>query len=130
MANYSPALRSNPFRVKDRDAFAAWLEDGVEGDLDVDFIRDEPDQVVIYGYSDVPNTDSDGEEIDFTAMLAKHLAEDEVALIFCIGNEALRYLVGFAYAVHSTGDVIEVNLNLIYREAAENFPGSTIAEAW
>ncbi|KPN62877.1 hypothetical protein AKJ29_01665 [Aliiroseovarius crassostreae] len=130
MANYSPVLRSNPFRVKDREAFAAWLEDGIEGELDVDFIRDEPDQLVMYGYSDVPSHDQNGEEIDFFAVLASHLKPDDVALVFGIGSEKLRYLVGFAYAVHSSGDVIEVNLNQIYREAAENFPGCTITEAW
>lgn len=130
MANYSPALRSNYFRVKDREAFASWIEDDLESEIELDFITDEPDQVVLYGYSSVPSYDNEGEEIDFLTQLAEHLKPDEVALIFGIGSEKLRYLVGFAYAVHSDGEVIEVNLNQIYREAAENFPDSTINEAW
>lgn len=130
MANYSPALRSNPFRVKDREAFAAWIEGDLEAELDMDFITDEPDQLVLYGYSDLPSYDEAGEEIDFLQTLATHLKEGEVALIFGVGSEKLRYLVGFAFAIHSNGDVIEVNLNQIYREAAETFPDSIITEAW
>lgn len=130
MANYTPSLRSNAFRVKDRETFARWIEEGLETEIEIDFIQDEPDQVVIYGYSDVPSFDVNGEEIDFYQVLASHMPANEMAIIFAIGNEKLRYLVGFATAIHSSGETVEVSLHDIYREAQEAFIGCDIREAW
>ena len=130
MANYDPSLRSNSFRVKDREAFAKWIEEGTESELMIDFDTSGPDRVVVYGATDVPSHDNEGEEVNFFEVLATHLVEDDVAIFFTIGAEKLRYLVGMAFAIHACGDVIEVTLDSIYKEAAENFPDSTIRQAW
>lgn len=132
MANFTSCIRSNQFKVKDRESFALWIENDLEGELSIDFVAGENkhDQVVIYGYSDIPNFDADGKEINFLETLASHLQDKEVAIIFMIGSEKLRYLVGLAWAVYHTGETLEINLDEIYSKAADNFIGSNIREAW
>ena len=49
MANYDPSLLSNSFRVKDREAFAVWVNDGLESELMIDYETSDPDRVVVYG---------------------------------------------------------------------------------
>lgn len=65
----------------------------------------------------------------YSSLRSNHFSVKDVAVIFGIGSEKLRYLVGFAYAVHSNGETVEVNLNEIYREAQEAFPNTTINAA-
>lgn len=130
MADYNAALRSNPFRVKDKEAFANWVEETIGGALEIDFVRDSPDEVVILGYSDLPTSDYEGEEIDFAASLAAHLKPGSVAVIFGSGHEKLRFIGGWAIAIHPTGETVETNLNDIYRDAQEAFSDDEIQEAF
>ena len=57
----------------------------------------------------------DYRDIDLTEELAEHLVEGEVAVLIEVGAEKLRYLVGYAVAVRSDGEVIHLNLNTIYQ---------------
>jgi hypothetical protein len=52
----------------------------------------------------------DYEELDFPAELAKHLLDGEVAIVQECGAEKLRYIVGSAFAVNATGEVVSINL--------------------
>ena len=130
MANYEAVMRSNPFRVRDREAFALWIEETVGNELQIDFVTNSPDKVVILGNTDLPTDDQEGEEIDFAGTLASHLKPNSIAVIFGAGHEKLRYLCGWAVAIHPNGEVVEINLTDIYKEAQEAFPDDEIQEAF
>ncbi len=53
----------------------------------------------------------------------------EMAVFLEVGNEKMRYLLGQATAVESTGQIIEINLNDVYapipRTAATTSSGRT-----
>ncbi len=131
MANYIPCCRTSYFRVKDREAFDEWfnslsgLEDGLElwtqkantANINQKYTSDPEEEdyelVAFGGYCGFPSEreilkkDEDGEEfedyedIDFTAELQKHIHEDWTVILQEIGNEKLRYLVGFCTIVDS-----------------------------
>lgn len=130
MADYHASIRSNYFHVKATDEFEAWLSDLAYGEITA--FSDATDGTVGFlGYCSVPSYDDDGEEIDFFGQLASHLSPGEIAIIFEIGSEKLRYLVGRATAVSHTGETTEIDLNDIYAQAQDEFLGSNpIQEAW
>ena len=131
MANYIPCCRSSYFRVKDREAFDDWFGElqGYEDGLDLwtkmasttsinqkyasDPEEEDYELVAFGGYSCFPcervitKTDDNGEEfedvveIDFTAELQEHIHEDWTVILQEVGNEKLRYLVGFCTIVDS-----------------------------
>jgi hypothetical protein len=129
MANYYATTRSNYFRVKDAKAFEAWCKKRF---LDVWTSEDHPDCYAIAANdngdgSGWPHFDSEtDDDIDFTTELAEHLDERDVAVLFEIGNEKLRYLVGVATAVNSNGRSVSVNLDEIYDRAKATL-GSDLA---
>ena len=51
---------------------------------------------------------------DFTKELATHLKDSEVAVMFEVGAEKLRYVTGFAMALNSKGETRFLNLDGIY----------------
>ncbi len=130
MANYNASLRSNYFHVKDTAAFEEWLTN-VSND-EITMSTDITDgSVGFLGYCSIPHCDDDGEDIDFWGDLAAHLVTDDVAIVFEIGSEKLRYLVGRATAVCHTGETTEIDLKDIYRQAQDEFLGcNPIQEAW
>ena len=128
MANYYATARSNYFTVKDVEAFKKWAE---ELCLTVheerrDENSKEPRRFAIFA----DNGDSNGwpgynyetdEEVDIFTALAPHLADGEVAVLMEAGAEKLRYVTGYAVAIHSSGKTKEISLNGIYALAAEEF---------
>jgi hypothetical protein len=60
-------------------------------------------------------------ELDLAKELAAHLDPRDVAILFEIGCEKLRYLVGRATAIHTDGSTVHVSLNDIYQEAVREF---------
>jgi hypothetical protein len=125
MANYYASTRSNYFRVKDADAFKAWCEQRylefwtktIDGMGECYAIT--ADTGDCCGW---PSYDIDGDcEFDFTGELAEHLDPRDVAIIFEVGSEKLRYLTGFATAIHADGSTVAVSLHDIYQRAAEEF---------
>lgn len=131
MADYLARTRSNPFRVKDTDRFALWLHDAA-GDALKAIVHDDDQRLIHFeGFASIPSTNEEGEEISFFSELAEHLAEDEIAVVFEIGSELLRYLVGTATAVAPTGETTRLDLNEIYRHAQDEFMGlNPIRAAW
>ena len=65
--------------------------------------------------------DNDEPADDLCESLAQHLKEGEVAILFELGHEKLRYLVGAATAVHSSGRRIDLTLAEIYTRARDAF---------
>ena len=127
MANYSGFGRTNYFRVKDTEAFEAAAEpfgavhrrdDGLVTVLATNESGD------FSAYDD--ETD---EEHDLAGILPDHLADGEVAVLMSVGAEKLRYIKGWAVAVHSSGERVELSLNDIYAEAQETFPDASITQA-
>ena len=62
-----------------------------------------------------------GQTLDEDERLAKHLAEGEVLVIYEIGREKMRYLVGFALAINWDGRSCHVTLDEVYSRAEANF---------
>lgn len=129
MADYNATARSNYFRVKDKQKFAAWCES-----LKLTPIQeiDNTTRDTLHGFlvntgnGAVP-THRDDEEMDFFGELSTHLADEEVSIVVEIGAEGMRYLSGFADAVNSKGEVVSVCLDDIYEKAAKL--GNNLTEA-
>lgn len=135
MANYCATTRSNYFRVKDEAAFLAWCKD-----RHLEHWTQQLDDGLYYAISadtgdccGWPTTDFNCEhddEIDIGHELADHLDQRDIAIILEVGSEKLRYLTGFANAIHPDGRMVTLTLADIYAKAAEAFgPGVTITEA-
>ena len=127
MANYGGFGRTNYFRVKDVEAFETAAEpfgavhrrdDGLVTVLATNESGD------FSSYDD--ETD---EERDLADILSDHLGDGEVAVLMSVGAEKLRYTEGWAVAVHSSGERVELSLNDIYAEAQETFPDASITQA-
>ncbi len=131
MANFTGLCRSNYFRVKNRADFAAFCQRFdltliEEGDAEVAAVRptSAPAETSRVGFvsdaeeglpSTVWNAETDEtEDADPLADLAPLLADGEVAVCLEIGWEKTRYLIGAAYAVHSSGALESLSLNAIY----------------
>lgn len=144
MANYYATTRSNYFRVKDAKAFEDWCNE-----LNLEFWTHKPeaDAETFYAISadtgdcggwptsrlvareDDPDVDDD-EEVDVAAELADYLHPSDAAVLMEIGNEKLRYLAGFAQAVHPDGRIVTISLAEIIDKAREVFgPDINITEA-
>lgn len=125
MANYWATTRSNYFKVKDAEAFKEWL--AAWGDLVL--MTEEQDGQALYGFyvdsgEGLPsfrlNSETeDYEDYDFMAGLAKHLAEDWVAIVMEAGAVKVRYVTGWAVAINSEGHYRRVRLGQIYGLAAK-----------
>ena len=127
MANYYGQARTNYFAVKDGQAF----EDEM-AKLPVEVItQTNDDGLKLYGFLDSnqdgagldyyvwdEETDEDI-EIDWTATLAKHLADGWVAIIMEVGHEKYRYLNGYASAVNNKGETRTLSLNDILTRSAD-----------
>jgi len=185
MANWYGTARSNYFRVKDTNAFKAWIhampdlflleKDGkfgfyAEGDSGgfPSFINKHLAEVkgtirspqgetvhtfthVAYGYApddedvladatrhfqglpawkeqenptldlEIKEKSEEEIEVDWTSMLAPHLAEGEVAILKEAGAEKVRYITGWAMAIAWDGRTTYIGLNDIYAKAAAEF---------
>lgn len=111
MANYTCAIRTNYFRVKDEDAFRN-LMGRVCGDDDQVELWEETDKdgthrfgfgcyggitgVVSADYDPDADDDDDTNYYRFIDELQACVAEDDAIIILETGNEKLRYLVGTA----------------------------------
>jgi len=131
MADFYGTSRSNYFRVKDKEAFSDLCNslnvEMIENDDLVGFICNQDE----YGYlpSSIYNekTDED-EEIDFVIKVSEHLLEDEVAVFMTAGAEKHRYVQGIAIAVNSKGEIIQLDMNDIYKKAEKLGKNITHAE--
>lgn len=117
MADYIPYARSNYFRVKDKEKFKAFAEKFHA------YLQEKEDRVAVIFDAGIPGDYCDAEgdyvEINFPQEAAKHLQDGEVAIFQEIGYEKMRYLVGYAIAINSSGEVRSIDLDDIVRIAEE-----------
>jgi len=125
MANYYESTRTNYFKVKDATAFQSFIQKFGGIDLVVQektghyaLLFDEDLSVPYFYYDEKENKDV---EIDFMQELSRHLCDDSIAVIVGAGAEKLRYVVGYAYAINSKGEQVEINLAHIYKLARDKF---------
>ena len=135
MANYTATARSNYFAVKDAEAFKEWCAtrglDVWQGSDDnaARFAIAPGIQSDCGGWPELKGDENEPAD-DLCESLAQHLREGEVAILLELGHEKLRYLVGAATAVHSSGRRIDLTLAEIYTQAREAFgEAAVITEA-
>jgi len=133
MSDFYGSARSNYFKVKNLEKFKKFCQDH-----QLEFIEsdDEKGKVGFLVQTDngcIPNgkVNSKGNyvEIDFEEELSKHLADGEVAVVVEAGNEKLKYVAGYAFAVNSKGRTVTVSTDDIYDKAKKAFKVKTITEA-
>ncbi len=132
MANYYEKARTNYFKVKDIAAFNDWVNKFTGLDVvvqeqegTVSILFDEESGVPSFYYDE-----NDQEiEVDFMEELAKHLADDSVAVLEAVGSEKFRYLIGYAVAVNNKGESVSINLDMIYELAKQKFGAKEISKA-
>lgn len=141
MANYYATTRSNYFRVKNTNAFEDWCsERSLENwDKEIDgetYHAISADTADCGGWpssalQEIEDGVEEHVEIDFAAELADHLDPRDVAIIFEVGHEKLRYVSGYATAIRSDGQTHHLSLHDIYDQAREAFkdPALQITEA-
>jgi len=126
MANYVAKVRTNYFKVKDENAWQAFC-DRFEF---TDIIQSNEQGEKLHGFMDesmqsgIPCVfwDEDAEgllEIDFMKELSEQLEDGWVAIVIEIGAEKYRYLIGFACAVNSKNEAVQVTLDDIMERAEE-----------
>jgi len=129
MADWAGHARSNYFKVKDQDAFADLCE---KWNLTFVVDKNSPERVGFLcenEFGGLPNYRMEEEEIhgkivefeydfdDFLDQLTKHLEDNEVAIMYEVGAEKMRYITGIAYAINNKRDVVSVSLDDIYKKA-------------
>lgn len=76
---------------------------------------DWPSSVLQEGVDENGDPWEDYIDIDFCEIVRPHLAEDQVALFFTVGNEKARYLTGRVVAINSVNrDFLTLDLDEIY----------------
>ena len=117
MANYCFAYRTNYFKVKDNEKFKEFMTHVYAEDLEVFHKQDENGNELygfggyggISGYFNNKNEYEDSDEAWDNAYdnlidgLAKQVAEDDAILLFEVGNEKLRYVVGSVSIITNNG---------------------------
>ena len=122
MANYYEQARSGYVKVKDKEAFRAFLERFGGA---VEMIEDDKGRVGFLAQEGIPSTcmpddsGSEPEEVDFVSELAGHLADHEVMIVMGTGYEKMRYLVGYAVAINNKKERREIDLAQIYELAKQ-----------
>lgn len=122
MANYYEQTRSNYVKVKDKEAFRAFLDRFGGAVL---AIEDDKGRVGFLAQEGLPSAympdeaGNEGEDVDFVNELAGHLADHEVLIVMGTGYEKMRYLVGYAIAINNKKERREIDLAQIYELAKQ-----------
>ncbi len=114
MANYYGSCRTNYFRVKDEEAFKAWVEE-LPGVVAVE----EGGRFALleeYGEGWHEAGEKYDYDVDVIDDVIPHLAPGEVAVFQEVGAEKLRYLVGYSVAVNDKGEKLWVDIEDIYKK--------------
>lgn len=90
--------------------------------LDDDDPADLPDYLAEY-------VSQEDDYLSLSDVIHEFLEQDQVIVIMCSGSENMRYVTGYATAVHSSGENVSIDLWDIYEEAQKAFPDCTITEA-
>ena len=131
MANYYAECRSNYVKAKNPKRFKEFLSE-----YDVEIIEDSEERIGFISNAEegIPQLINDEGEhtdtyLDNDERLSRHLAEGEVLVIYEIGREKMRYLIGLAVAVNWDGRVCHISLDDIYSRAEANFGNKPSTEA-
>lgn len=131
MANYYAHARSNYFLVKDVDAF----KEEMDGITSIEVIESKNGHYGLlskaedgWPWSGWDLSKDEDVDIEWEDIFARHLADDEVAIIMEVGNEKLRYLSGVAIAYNNKKETRAVDLASIYELAKEL--GANVTEAY
>lgn len=133
MSDYYATARSSYYKVKSKKKFKKFCQEH-----QLEFIESDSDKgkvgfLVQTDFGTIPNgrVNSKGNyvEIDFEEELSKHLAAGEVAVVVEAGNEKLKYVAGYAFAVNSKGRTVVVSTDDIYNKAEKMFKTKTITRA-
>lgn len=140
MANYNATSRSNYFKVKDADAFKAWVVtipdlravSSTERTDAFAIISDDGDTgqwPITYGDCGSDASEEEYVDINWSTDLGTHLVDGEVCIMMSAGSEGTRYVCGGAFAFDNTGKTVRVSLDEIYTKAAKAFGVTpTVAE--
>ena len=122
--------------IQNSDGWFAIISEGEIGLPDIrhpsrdeaqDMLVNQPDEYYDDAFDDETNIrmlTEDDIEFDFLAELGSHLADSCVAACIEIGLEKMRYLIGQAVVVDSSGEVVGIELNnWIHATAKEKWPG-------
>ncbi len=131
--NYEATARSNYFRVKDDAEFRQWAQrrslyviPTEQGGQNYFMIQPSSDGS---WPSEYLNDDTGNiEEFDLVPELARHLRDEDVAVLMEVGHEGARYVAGVALAVNARGEIRRVSLEDIYELAKGLGPQVTEAE--
>jgi len=128
--NYTLHARSNYFRVRDPKRFKRWCRyfglDYWTG-KEIPGSEDEAYAIAADNSDGWPSTHPEtGDEFDFDAELAKHLDPRDIALLYQIGHEGLRFISGHSSAIHADGRAVHVGLHTIHDLARETFGNEVV----
>lgn len=126
MTSYYAKTRSNYFTVTDQKAFQEMMES-----LEVETWQNDQGQFAISSEQENgwPSYDDESDEdINFPQILSCYLEPKQVAVLFEVGNEGKRYLIGQAIAVNSQGEEFYIGLSDIYKHAEQMGEKVTKAE--
>lgn len=132
MANYYEKARTNYFKVKDAVAFQKYLD--LFGGIDL-VVQEKTGQYALLFDEEVGipcfylNENDEDIEVDFIDDVSQHLTDDSIAVFEAVGNEKFRYLNGYAVAINSKGERVDINISEIYARAKEKFGVKEISEA-
>jgi len=134
MANFYGTSRTNYFKVKDIEAFKAYVDSLPEvtmhgNDEGVCLLAETEDGYFpSHVYDDIEDgededagMDNEGRDIDVVSDVSKHLQDGEVAVFMGSGAEKLRYLDGWAVAIDNKGETVSISLYDIYEMAEKKF---------
>ena len=137
MANYESACRTNYFKIGRPKEFMKWIET-VPDVVWQEKNPDNPDMIGMlyvdsldgtswpsWRYIEDENGEDDETEFEIFEEIAEFLAPGEVAIFMEVGAEKLRYLYGQSVAVHSSGQILDISLNDIYKLVHEEWPDAT-----
>lgn len=132
MANYTCSARSNTFKIGQPQAFLEWLEEFSE--IHFEETSTDPEACTMSGTLFCENTDGGGwpsciwdedkqtyRDIFFAEELGQFLTPDSIAVLYEVGSEKLRYLVGYAVAVNYKGETIQLSLHDIFPKIQEEW---------
>ena len=131
MANYCCTIRTNYFHVKDEDSFRNLMSlvYGCEDSVELWEEKDKNGKTVfgfgVYGGisglrdSDTDDIDDDSSYDDFIDRLQESVAEDDAIIILEAGSEKMRYIVGSATIITSSGFKYMDITDLAVAQAAE-----------
>ena len=113
MANYTCAIRTNYFRVKDADKFKAFMSTVYSTKAEIKVFESlDKDGVARYGFGccgqirGIWPTNEDGIFFEYAAFiegLQELVAEDDAIIIFETGSDGLLYLTGTADVITTEG---------------------------